>query len=109
VRATAAHPGWTATDLQRTSTTIRWFNPLLGMKPEGGALPTLRAATDPDAAGGSYWGPSQFFELRGAPAPAHISRHARDEIAAARLWEASETLTGVSFPLAKPPLRRAAA
>jgi NAD(P)-dependent dehydrogenase (short-subunit alcohol dehydrogenase family) len=100
VLVTAAHPGWTATDLQRTSGTIRFFNPLFGMKPADGALPTLRAATDPAAEGGSYWGPSHFFELNGPPAKARICARAKDVKVAARLFDVSETLTGVSF--AKP-------
>jgi NAD(P)-dependent dehydrogenase (short-subunit alcohol dehydrogenase family) len=99
-RVTAAHPGWTATDLQRTSGIPRLLNPLLAMKPADGALPTLRAATDPTAMGGSYWGPSRFFELNGPPAAARISRDATDEATAARLWTVSETMTGVCFPLA---------
>lgn len=102
VRATAAHPGWTSTDLQRTAALVRLLNPLFGMKPADGALPTLRAATDPAAAGGTYWGPSRFFESSGPPVPAAISAAARDEGVARRLWEVSEKLTGVSFPFAAP-------
>ncbi len=109
VRATAAHPGYTATDLQRTAGFARLLNPLFAMKPADGALPTLRAATDPTAAGGSYWGPSRFFEVNGPPAPARIPAAAQDEAVAARLWEVSEALTGVSFPLATPASRRTAA
>jgi NAD(P)-dependent dehydrogenase (short-subunit alcohol dehydrogenase family) len=109
VRATAAHPGWTATDLQRTAGFARFFNPFFAMKPVDGALPTLRAATDPGVDGGSYWGPSGIFELRGSPAPASISKRAKDEAAAARLWEISETLTGISFSfsLSSTPVREA--
>ena len=109
VRATAAHPGWTATDLQRTLGIARFFNPLFAMKPQGGALPTLRAAVDPAAVSGSYWGPSRFFELNGPPVAAHIPEGARDAAVAARLWELSERLTGVTFPFAAPAPRRAAA
>ena len=106
VRVTAAHPGWTATDLQRTAGFARLFNPLLAMKPAEGALPTLRAATDPAAAGGSYWGPSGLFELRGHPVPARIPRRARDQAVASRLFDVSEKLTGVTFPRARAaPLR----
>ena len=76
----------------------RLLNPLFAMKPADGALPTLRAATDPDAGGGSYWGPSGFFELSGPPAIAKISRAATDAATAARLWTVSETMTGVPFP-----------
>ncbi len=100
LRVTAAHPGWTATDLQRTAGIVRRLGPLLAMSPAEGALPTLRAATDPAAAAGSYWGPSRFFELNGPPAAARISRRAKDEATATRLWAASEAMTGVSFPVA---------
>jgi NAD(P)-dependent dehydrogenase (short-subunit alcohol dehydrogenase family) len=99
VRATAAHPGWTATDLQRTVGAARFFNPIFAMKPADGALPTLRAATDPGAASGSYWGPAHFFELNGPPVPARISKDAKNESVAARLWEVSEKLTGVTIPI----------
>ena len=106
VRVTAAHPGWTATDLQRTAGAARFFNPLLAMKPAEGALPTLRAATDPAAAGGSYWGPSGFLELRGHPVAARIPRRAMDRAVASRLFDVSEKLTGVTFPRAgAAPLR----
>ncbi|HET7217621.1 MAG TPA: oxidoreductase [Vicinamibacterales bacterium] len=106
VRAVAAHPGWTGTDLQRNTGMVRFLNPMFAMPPAEGALPTLRAATDPDAAGASYWGPSRFFEMNGPPAPARIPARARDAAVAARLWEVSEGLTGVSFRLA--PARREA-
>ena len=106
VRATAAHPGWTGTDLQRNTGLVRFLNPIFAMSPAEGALPTLRAATDPEAEGASYWGPSRFFEMNGPPAAARIPAHARDAAVAERLWEVSERLTGVSFDLA--PARREA-
>ncbi len=109
LRATAAHPGWTATDLQRNVGMARLFNPLFAMKPADGALPTLRAATDPSAESGSYWGPSRLFEINGPPARARIISAARDEAVAAKLWEASERLTGVSFSFGGAAARRAAA
>ncbi len=108
VRVTAAHPGWTATDLQRTAGVARLFNPLFAMKPAEGALPTLRAATDPAASGGSYWGPSGFLEMSGPPVPARIPGRARDAAVAARLFDESEKLTGVSFPRARASAREAA-
>jgi NAD(P)-dependent dehydrogenase (short-subunit alcohol dehydrogenase family) len=107
VRVTAAHPGYTATDLQRTSGPARLLSPLLAMKPADGALPTLRAAVDPAADSGSYWGPSRFFELNGPPMAAKISKRARDASVAARLFELSEKLTGVTFPKAATPLKAA--
>jgi NAD(P)-dependent dehydrogenase (short-subunit alcohol dehydrogenase family) len=98
VAAVAAHPGGTATDLQRNALFLRAVvNPLLAMKPADGALPTLRAAADPNAPNGSYWGPSGLFEMRGPPLEASIPKHARDAALARRLWEVSEALTGVSF------------
>ena len=97
VLATAAHPGWTATELQRNAGIVERFNPIFAMKPHDGALPTLRAATDPGVNGGTYWGPQGLFELRGAPGPARISARGQRKADAARLWEISEKLTGVSF------------
>ena len=97
VLVTAAHPGWTATDLQRESRVTQFFNPFFAMKPPEGALPTLRAATDPAAGPASYWGPSRFFELSGPPVTARIPARARDEALAAKLFDVSEKLTGVSF------------
>jgi NAD(P)-dependent dehydrogenase (short-subunit alcohol dehydrogenase family) len=97
LRVTAAHPGWTSTDLQRTSSFVRLLNPFFAMKPHDGALPTLRAATDPSAESGSYWGPSRFAEMNGPPARARISERAKDETVAKRLWDASEKLVRVAF------------
>jgi hypothetical protein len=108
VRVTAAHPGYTATDLQRTAGVVRYFNPLLAMKAADGALPTLRAATDPAAESGSYWGPSGFFELHGPPKAARVSARARDTALAATLFDVSEKLTGVTFPKADDKTLRAA-
>ncbi len=51
--AVAAHPGWTATNLQKHSGPINFFNRFLAQSPEMGALPTLLAATGPDVQGGS--------------------------------------------------------
>jgi len=96
-KSVAAHPGWTATDLQRHSVSARFFNPLLAMKPEQGALPTLRAATDPDVKGGEYFGPCGVLELRGNPVEVGSSKRARDAKSAAKLWQVSEELTGVRF------------
>jgi len=93
----AAHPGWTATDLQRTAGFIRLLNPVFAMTTEDGALPTLRAATDPQTAAGSYWAPSRFFEMNGPPAPGRITAVGRDSAVAARLWDVSEALTGVRY------------
>jgi NAD(P)-dependent dehydrogenase (short-subunit alcohol dehydrogenase family) len=98
LRVTAAHPGWTATDLQRTAAAVKLLNPLFAMKPADGALPTLRAAVDPAAQSGSYWGPSGLLEMNGPPVAARISKRARDASLAAKLFDVSEALTGVPFP-----------
>lgn len=100
---TAAHPGWTATDLQRESGFAKFFNPIFAMKPSQGALPTLRAATDPEAHAGDYFGPQHFFEMSGPPVKARINKHAQDQQVAVRLWSASEKLTGVHYDLPTPP------
>ncbi|GAA1488803.1 oxidoreductase [Brachybacterium sacelli] len=100
VRALAAHPGVSSTNLlsrnQKLSPverlTIRWAQP-----EEDGAQPTLLAASA-DLPGNSYIGPGEFMGWRGAPTPASRSRRARDAQVARRLWVASEELTGESFP-----------
>jgi hypothetical protein len=66
-----------------------------------GAWPTLRAATDPAARGGDYYGPGGFAQQRGHPVRVGMSPQARDDGDAAWLWERSVELTGVPFePLA---------
>lgn len=64
-----------------------------------GALPTLRAATDPAARGGDYYGPAGLFEIGGHPDRVGSSARARDTHLQRRLWEASCRLTGVTFPV----------
>jgi NAD(P)-dependent dehydrogenase (short-subunit alcohol dehydrogenase family) len=93
----AAHPGWTATNLQQHNGLIDRINPIFGMKPLAGALPTLRAATDPAVESGDYYGPDGLFEMRGAPVKVGTTRRAKDPVAAARLWEISEQRTGVRY------------
>ena len=63
--AVAAHPGWTATNLQRYSSLAKIANSFFAQSPYMGALPTLYAATSPDVTGGSYYGPDGFMEIRG--------------------------------------------
>ena len=66
------------------------------MQAEGGALPTLYAATSPEAVGGGFYGPDGRGGLRGWPGLAIPAAAALDEAAAVRLWDASERATGVS-------------
>jgi NAD(P)-dependent dehydrogenase (short-subunit alcohol dehydrogenase family) len=102
--STASHPGWARTDLFANgpgfgliSVASQFAAPLFSQSAESGALPTLFAATSPQAEGGGYYGPNGLYELRGPPAPARIMPQARDKAAAAKLWDVSQQLTGVSF------------
>ncbi len=97
VLATTAHPGWTATNLQASSFMGRVGNGLFAMRPPDGALPTLRAATDPEVEAGDYYGPGGLLEMRGPPVKVVPSNAARDEAVARKLWNVSEALTGVSY------------
>jgi hypothetical protein len=62
-----------------------------------GALPTLRAAVDPRAQGGQYYGPDAFMEQRGYPVVVQSSIASHDREAAEKLWHVSEQLTGVRY------------
>jgi NAD(P)-dependent dehydrogenase (short-subunit alcohol dehydrogenase family) len=104
VRSMAAHPGYAATNLQFQSgrraldLVSAVGNRLLAQDEDGGALPTLYAATA-DIPGNSFAGPSGFMEQRGAPKLVGRSDAANDGDLARRLWDVSEDLTGVRFPL----------
>jgi NAD(P)-dependent dehydrogenase (short-subunit alcohol dehydrogenase family) len=64
----------------------------------GGAIPTLFAATAPEAQGGAYYGSQGLMEMRGGDVgPAKVADAAKDEAARKRLWEVCEELTGVSL------------
>ena len=98
--AVAAHPGLAATELSRYTPAIVAFSyALVSQHAAMGALPVLRAATDPGVAGGQYYGPRGFFGARGYPTLAHSSRRSRDAAVQRRLWAVSEELTGVTFPV----------
>jgi NAD(P)-dependent dehydrogenase (short-subunit alcohol dehydrogenase family) len=104
VLATAAHPGYAATNLQSRSGR-RWLdllmavtNRLFAQDENGGSLPTLYAAVA-DIPGNSFAGPGGFREQRGAPKLVERSHAARDSEVARCLWNVSEDLTGVRFPL----------
>ena len=102
VKALAAHPGYSATELvgktgglggQIMTAATR----LLGQRAELGALPTLMAATA-DLPGSTYIGPDGLGQMRGYPRIVSPRRLARDEDAQRRLWELSELATGVRYP-----------
>ena len=101
VRSLAAHPGWTSTELQRHTPGARFFNKFFAMKRADGALPTLRAALDPEAKSGDYYGPSGLGELRGKPMRVGASERARSLETARRLWIESEMLTGSTFSVSR--------
>ena len=63
--------------------------------PAQGALPTLRAATDPEARGGEYYGPGGLLEMSGPPVRSEPSRSSQNLETARRLWDLSIELTGV--------------
>ena len=97
IKVTAAHPGWTATDLQRHSSIFEFMNGFFAMKTWQGALPTLRAATDETAESGDYFGPNGWQEWRGYPQKVESNALSHDKTIAAKLWEVSEGLTGIKF------------
>ncbi|MEU4155245.1 SDR family NAD(P)-dependent oxidoreductase [Actinoplanes sp. NPDC026670] len=102
--AAAAHPGLSNTELARNTPAalrlpVTWLAPIITQPASMGALPTLRAATDPAVDGGQYYGPGGRGELRGHPRPVSSSPASHDTAVQRRLWSISETLTGVNFPI----------
>lgn len=95
--AAAAHPGWTATELQRHTGIVEFLNGIFAMDISQGALPTLRAATEAGLMGSEYFGPNGFMEMRGFPEQVPSNQLSKDAEIAKRLWEVSEQLTGVKF------------
>ncbi|MFI9577283.1 oxidoreductase [Microbispora rosea] len=98
----AAHPGGARTELFRDASpgfrlinaTIGW---LLTQSAQRGALPVLRAATDPHATGGEYYGPGGPGQFKGAPKPQRAPARACDPVERRRLWTISEQSTGVPY------------
>lgn len=76
---------------------MRRFFPFLFQPQSQGALPTLYAATSPDAKGGFYYGPNKMSETRGFPTIAKIPAQALDENVSLKLWEVSQALAKVQF------------
>jgi NAD(P)-dependent dehydrogenase (short-subunit alcohol dehydrogenase family) len=101
--AVAAHPGISNTELARSTPAIlrvpvTALAPLIAQKPERGALPTLRAATDLSVTGAQYYGPGNRGEVRGFPKLVSSSADSHNQATQQRLWTVSEELTGVTFP-----------
>lgn len=104
------HPGYAATNLQSAGPRMsgsrlagfmmRIANGLLAQSAAMGALPLLYAAVEPSLRGGEYTGPQGLGGMRGYPGLAKSSARSHDETVARRLWEVSETLTGVRYDFA---------
>ncbi len=104
--ATAAHPGGARTNLGNenpggiVNTAAHVLHPLINqvMQPAAmGALPTMRAAVDPAATGGEYYGPDGLGEQRGYAKRVDSTKRSKDLETARRLWTVSEELTGVRY------------
>jgi NAD(P)-dependent dehydrogenase (short-subunit alcohol dehydrogenase family) len=107
--AVAAHPGYAATHLQAAgiemegnkrvfAAAVAFGNRVVAQSAAMGALPQLYAATMPDVAGDDYYGPDGLLEQRGHPKKVTGNAASSDLVAAHRLWEVSEELTGVTYP-----------
>lgn len=105
----AAHPGATQSGVMRdqpavlrwlfTTPTLRIVRRTFIMEAPGGALVSVRAATDPGVLGGQYYGPRGAMGLSGPPIQITLSDKATDPVLGARLWDTAEKLTGVRFEL----------
>jgi NAD(P)-dependent dehydrogenase (short-subunit alcohol dehydrogenase family) len=100
----AAHPGFARTNLMHAdgaSKAMARFGellaPLVSHSAAEGAQPQLLAATRPDIAPASYWGPTRMGEMKGPPGPAKRAPQGRDTAVAARLWDVSQRLTDFPF------------
>jgi NAD(P)-dependent dehydrogenase (short-subunit alcohol dehydrogenase family) len=108
VGAVAAHPGFSATNLQGASSKMRGnalefrvtqlMNSVIAQSADMGALPILFAATAPDLPNDSYIGPADKWQTRGYPTLVDRNDAAKDALSARRLWDWSEEITGVSYP-----------
>ena len=112
VESMAVHPGYANTRLQfrgpeqrgsRLRKAAMWLtNTALAQSAAKGALPTLYAATAPEAEGGAYYGPGGLMTMRGLPERQASSDRSYDEETARRLWAVSSELTGVRYDLPEP-------
>jgi len=97
ITATAAHPGYAATNPELGGRLMRLSTRLFAQPAQMGALPALYAATAAEVRGGDYLGPGGFKELKGHPKRVDARAEARDPALATRLWSWSEQLTGVRY------------
>ena len=106
--STAVHPGYARTDFiangaGQNSAVARlnsWVGKYVSHSAAEAARSAVFAATSDAAKPGGFYGPGGFLELAGAPAAAFVAKKALDVEVARRLWEASERLTGVTWPVA---------
>lgn len=101
LRSMAAHPGYSATNLQSRTESVQdaimgVINKTVAQGPAMGAQPTLYAATVPDLPGGTYVGPSGFQEISGPPVPVGSTVASHDRETQAALWDLAVELTGVT-------------
>lgn len=109
LRSLAAHPGSSNTNLALAGPRMarnRWMTratervlPFISQSADDGALPSLRAATDPAALGNDFFGPSELLQMKGAPVHVGRTKRAQDVETARELWTVSESLTGVTYPI----------
>lgn len=101
LRSMAAHPGYSATNLQSRTESMQdlamgLLNKVIAQGPSMGAQPTLYAATMPDLPGGTYIGPSGLGEMGGPPVPVGSTAASHDREVQAALWDLASDLTGVT-------------
>ncbi len=106
----AAHPGYAATNLQMVGpemyrsrmrrAAMVASNRIVAQSAAMGALPEIYAATAPSAQGADFYGPGGLFGTRGFPRKVRSSPASHDQAVAARLWQVSEELTGVTYRFA---------
>ncbi|MDD3799082.1 MAG: oxidoreductase [Novosphingobium sp.] len=111
VKSMAVHPGVAQTSIGANrkqlgkfqlgdyfvSLVLKFVMPFLGQPASAGALPTMYAASAPEAQGGGFYGPQGFGEMKGPPGPAKIKPAAQDMAVARKLWDVTEKLTGTGF------------
>jgi len=107
VTVAAAHPGYADTELQAKSSRMKGnnlgaasmnlINKVVAQTGAKGALPTLYAATAEGISQGDYFGPGGLMKLHGWPVPDSPSKKLVNNEVARRLWEVSESLTGIEF------------
>lgn len=109
IMSNASHPGWARTGLQTSGPGMgrkglsiadrlgKLLEPLMSQSAADGALPTIFAATSPEARPSGYYGPNNLMELKGPVTNAIVGRQAQDRAVAARLWTVAEQLTGVEW------------